>query len=186
MAKIVYDNYYKEEKYFGAPYKGLVKFFEEYEPKGTVLDLGCGQGRDSIPIAKLGYNVIAVDHSKVGINQLKKNALSSDVKINAIVGDVYNMEIDESIDIVLLDSMLHFYKKDVEKQREFVNKILRELKVDGVFANFIIKGKTRENILKDIINQSEYEWEVLTDKYVDYPESVSKYHMLVIRKVKSL
>ena len=116
MAKIVYDNYYKEEKYFGAPYKGLVKFFEEYEPKGTVLDLGCGQGRDSIPIAKLGYNVIAVDHSKVGINQLKKNALSSDVKINAIVGDVYNMEIDESIDIVLLDSMLHFYKNDVEKE----------------------------------------------------------------------
>ena len=71
-------------------------------------------------------------------------------------------------------------------KKKFVNKILRELKVDGVFANFIIKGKTRENILKDIINQSEYEWEVLTDKYVDYPESVSKYHMLVIRKVKSL
>jgi 2-polyprenyl-3-methyl-5-hydroxy-6-metoxy-1,4-benzoquinol methylase len=185
MAKTVYDDYYKEKEYFGAPYKGLVKFFEEYKPKGTVLDLGCGQGRDAIPIAKMGYNVIAVDYSKVGINQLKKKALSAGITINAIVDDVYKMNIDKNIDIVLLDSMLHFYKKDVEKESVFVNKILNELRIGGIFANFIIKGKAREKILKDIIDKSEYEWEILTEKYVDYPESASKYHMLVIRKVKN-
>lgn len=185
MAKILYDDYYKDEEYFGAPYKGLIEFFEQYEPKCTVLDLGCGQGRDSIPIATMGYDVMAVDHSKVGIEDLKNKALAVGVKINAVVADVYNMDIEQNIDIVLLDSMLHFYKNDIEKESVFVNKILRELKIGGVFVNFVIKGKNREKTLKEIVAQSEYEWETLTEKYVDYPESACKYHMLVIRKVKA-
>ncbi len=183
MAKTVYDNHYKNEEYFGAPYKGLIDFFKQYNPKGTVLDLGCGQGRDSIPIAKMGYNVIAIDHSIVGIDQLKKNALAAGVNVKAVVGDVYNMEIDKSIDIVLLDSMLHFYKNDVEKESELVIKILRELKKEGIFINFIIKGKAREKALKVLIDQSDFEFEVLTEKYVDYPESASIYHMIAIKKV---
>jgi 2-polyprenyl-3-methyl-5-hydroxy-6-metoxy-1,4-benzoquinol methylase len=186
MSKTVYDNYYKDEKYFGSPYTGLINFFEQYSPKGTVLDLGCGQGRDSIPIAKMGYNVIAVDHSVVGINQLKNEALLCGVKLDAFVGDIYNMDIDENIDIVLLDSMLHFYKKDILKESEFVIKVLEQLKVDGLFVNFILKGENREKILKEIITKLRYDWEILIDKYVDYPESSAKFHMLVIRKVNTL
>lgn len=183
MAKIVYDDYYKEKEYFGKPYKGLIDFFNGYEPKGTVLDMGCGQGRDSIPIAKMGYDVIAVDHSKVGIDTLKKAAIKLSLNINALVKDVFNMTIEENVDIVLLDSMLHFYKNDIEKESAFVNKILRELRMGGVFINFIIKGKAREDTFKKLINQSEHEFEVLEEKYVDYPESASQYHMLAIRKV---
>jgi len=184
MAKIVYDEHYKEEEYFGAPYKGLIDFFRDYEPKGRVLDLGCGQGRDSIPIALMGYDVTAVDYSKVGISQVKNKALSAGVNINTLVGDVYQMNIDQSIDIVLLDSMLHFYKNDLEKESTLVKRILDDLRGGGIFANFILKGKVREKTLKDIIRQSQFEWEVLTEKYVNYPESKSQYHMLVIRKVK--
>lgn len=185
MSKAAYDEHYKQKEYFGEPYEGLIDFFKSYESKGRVLDLGCGQGRDSIPIAQMGYDVIAVDHSEVGIEQLAKTALSAGVSIKTLVGDVYQMNIDQSIDIVLLDSMLHFYKNDVEKESAFVKRILNELRIGGVFANFIIKGKVREKTLKDIIDQSEFEWEVLTEKYVNYPESASQYHMLVIRKVKA-
>ncbi len=184
MTKIVYDDHYKEDEYFGAPYNGLINFFEQYKSKGTVLDLGCGQGRDSIPIAKMGFNVIAVDHSKVGIDNLASKALSHGLKINTVVADVYNISIDKNIDIVLLDSMLHFYKNDVEKESEFLIKILNELKEEGVFVNFILKGKNREGILKKIIAKSEFEWEILSENYVDYPEAASKYHMLAIRKLK--
>jgi hypothetical protein len=32
----------------------LVTFFAEYEPKNIAFDLGCGQGRDSIALARAG------------------------------------------------------------------------------------------------------------------------------------
>jgi arsenate reductase-like glutaredoxin family protein len=48
---------------------------------------------------------------------------------------------------------------------------------------YIIKGKAREEMLKKIIAQSEFEWDVLIEKYVDYPKTASKYHMLALRKL---
>ena len=45
MGEYDYDEYYQEPEYFGAPYNELVSFFAEYPFRGTVLDLGCGQGR---------------------------------------------------------------------------------------------------------------------------------------------
>jgi len=66
MKKVAYDDYYKEQNYFGNPYPGLIEFFRNYEPKGTILDLGCGQGRDSLSLGELGYKVIGIDHSNVG------------------------------------------------------------------------------------------------------------------------
>ena len=65
-----YDKYYKTEDLFGEPYPELIDFFKIYEPKGKLIDLGCGQGRDSISLAKLGYNVTGIDNSKVGIDQM--------------------------------------------------------------------------------------------------------------------
>ncbi len=52
-----YNEYYKKIDCFGKPYLGLRNFFKKYYPKGTVLDLGCGQGRDSIFLGRLGYQV---------------------------------------------------------------------------------------------------------------------------------
>ena len=51
-------------------YPELIDFFKHYEPEGNIIDLGCGQGRDSISQAKLGYKVTGIDNSKVGIDQM--------------------------------------------------------------------------------------------------------------------
>lgn len=40
---ITYDKYCQTENLFGAPYPELIQFFPEYQRKGKVLDLGCGQ-----------------------------------------------------------------------------------------------------------------------------------------------
>lgn len=40
--------------------------------KGSVLELGCGSGRDTVELLKQGWNVIAVDKSEEGISNLKK------------------------------------------------------------------------------------------------------------------
>lgn len=108
MKKVAYDDYYKELNYFGNPYPGLIEFFLNYEPKGTVLDLGCGQGRDSLSLGELGYKVLGVDHSTVGINQLNHEAQKRNIDVEGIVGNVYDFPISKDVNVVLLDSMLHF------------------------------------------------------------------------------
>ena len=63
----IYDDYYKTENLFGEPYKELVAFFKKYPLKGKLLDIGCGQGRNAIPLAKIGYQVTEIDIAKFGI-----------------------------------------------------------------------------------------------------------------------
>ncbi|GEM05234.1 hypothetical protein HMI01_22220 [Halolactibacillus miurensis] len=184
MKKVAYDGYYQEHNYFGNPYPGLIDFFTSYQPKGMVLDLGCGQGRDSLFIGELGYKVIGIDHSTVGINQLNVEAKKRNINVEGIVDNVYDFPISKDIDIVLLDSMLHFYKNDLDKETAFVNKILTELKEGGVFVNCIFKGDTREKTLKKIIKDSSYEWETLTDVYTEYSEANAEFHLLAIKKGK--
>ncbi len=65
-----YDKQYKTVDLFGEPYPELIDFFRTYPKRGRLLDLGSGQGRDAIPLAHLGYNVTAIDKSKVGVKQM--------------------------------------------------------------------------------------------------------------------
>ena len=69
-----YDKYYQTENLFGEPYPELIKLYGAIEHKGKLLDLGCGQGRDAIALARLGYEVVGIVYSKVGIAQLYKIA----------------------------------------------------------------------------------------------------------------
>ena len=97
----------------------LVNFFRRYEPKGIVLDLRCGQGRDSIALARMGYTVIGVDISEVGISHMMNVADKERLNIIGIVDDIYGYSIDETIDVVILDSMLNFNKRDKKKKPIF-------------------------------------------------------------------
>lgn len=80
MPNAIYDKYYKKAHYFGDPYPGLQEFFKAYEPKGNLLDLGCGQGRDALFLGRLGYKVKGIDISQVGINQMNKAANEENFK----------------------------------------------------------------------------------------------------------
>ncbi len=182
MKKVAYDTYYSDENYFGQPYPGLVSFFSEYQPKGHVLDLGCGQGRDALLLGQLGYTVTGVDHSVVGITQLNQHASVKDYAVEGIVGNAYAFPISEQIDVVLLDSMLHFHKIDLKNETTFVNNILNQLREGAVFVNCMLQGTNREQILKNILSDSPYEWETLADTYTEYAEANSTFHLLAVKK----
>ena len=56
----------------------------------TALDLGAGSGLQSIPLAKFGFNVIAVDFSKKILDEL--NSLKGDLNIKTIEADIMDFE----------------------------------------------------------------------------------------------
>ncbi len=57
-------------------------------PKGKVLCLADGEGRNSVFLAKQGYKVTAIDSSAVGIEKAKKLAQDNSVQVNYVHADL--------------------------------------------------------------------------------------------------
>lgn len=185
-----YNKYYKTENLFGEPYPELIQFFKEYEPKGKLLDLGCGQGRNSVSLAKLGYKITGIDTSKVGVDQL--NAMSENAGLNVlgIVGDIYVFDNYKIFDIVLLDSMFHFEKRDKKRETELIVKIARRINRNGLICICIQDTGKKVEILKETIDNAGIDFEVLKNssliyKYEDKEsghKSATKYCMYIVKK----
>lgn len=104
-----YDKLFGETRdALGEPTSIFVDFFDQLEQKDVrVLDVGCGQGRDAIFIARKGHRVVGVDVSKNGIRDLKDVAARENLSIDGVVADVTSYEPDGSFDVILIDRTLH-------------------------------------------------------------------------------
>lgn len=78
------------------------------EPQRRALDLGAGEGADSIRLARLGYTVDAVEISKVGAQKIEEFAADAGVHVNVQVADVRCYEPSEQFDVVICNGVLHY------------------------------------------------------------------------------
>lgn len=103
-----YEKIYREQRHaLGAPTRALVEFFELLPAPLRIFDVGCGQGRDALFIARLGHQVVGVDLSISGIAQLGEDAEREGVGIEAIVADIVDYAPAGVFDVMLFDRTLH-------------------------------------------------------------------------------
>ncbi|WP_075350829.1 class I SAM-dependent methyltransferase [Algoriphagus marinus] len=186
---IAYDKYYQTEDLFGKPYPELIAFFADYSKKGKVIDLGCGQGRDAIPLARMGYSVTGIDNSKVGIDQM--NQVGQDENLNLVgqVGDIYAFDRFSEFDIILLDSMFHFAKKDRDKEIGLIQKIISQIKNGSLLVVCIQDTGDKVQFLNQAIDV-EKQLKRLDDKKFKYTfedkesghKSETDYRMIIVEK----
>ncbi len=187
--KATYDKYYETENLFGEPYPELIEFFAEYSRKGKVLDLGCGQGRDVIALARLGYSVTGIDNSKVGIDQMNQIGQNENLDLAGQVGNIYAFDRFSEFDIVLMDSMFHFAKKDKEKEIGLIKKIVSEIRNGSLVVVCIQDTGDKVQTLNKAID-FEKRLKRLADKEFKYVfedsdsghKSETNYRMIVIEK----
>ncbi len=109
--------------YYGLkPSEELEKFLNDtHPPAGEALDLGCGEGRNSLLLARYGYHVHAIDTSSQGIQKLEKYALSQGLdNIDCSVADVREFQLaphfyDAIIAVTILD---HITEEEGKKVAE--------------------------------------------------------------------
>jgi SAM-dependent methyltransferase len=53
-------------------------------PKGSVLDLACGRGRNALYLAEQGFSVTAVDNSRTGLKLLRQEAARRHLTIDLL------------------------------------------------------------------------------------------------------
>lgn len=148
-----YDKYYQQEDLFGKPYPELMAFFKEKKERGKVLDLGCGQGRDLIPLAQMGFSVTGMDISKVGIAQMKRRAESLGLQVEALVCDIYAPLDFSPYDFILLNSMFHFLKKDLERETDLIRRILTGGKRGAQVVFCVLDQPKKQAVLRETIGE---------------------------------
>jgi SAM-dependent methyltransferase len=70
------------------PAVALAEEFGSLAPQGRALDLGCGRGRNAVWLAKLGWQVTAVDYSAVAIDRARQIGAARGVAVEWIEADV--------------------------------------------------------------------------------------------------
>jgi SAM-dependent methyltransferase len=104
-----YDKLYGESRNaLGQPTRVFIDFFDQLDQQNLrVLDVGCGQGRDAIFIARKGHRVVGVDISANGIRDLKDDAEKERLPIEGVVADIATYMPDGFFDVILIDRTLH-------------------------------------------------------------------------------
>jgi cyclopropane fatty-acyl-phospholipid synthase-like methyltransferase len=60
-------------------------------PKGTAITLGCGEGRETIYLARQGFEVTGLDFSPTAIKKARRRARAAGLEIPFIVDDLTNL-----------------------------------------------------------------------------------------------
>lgn len=100
-------------------------------PKGDVLCLAEGEGRNAVYLAKQGCQVLAVDGSAVGLGKANKLAAENNVRIETQVADLANFDIiSEKWDAIV--SIFAHVPSDIRKTIH--KKIVKGLRSGGVLV----------------------------------------------------
>jgi ubiquinone/menaquinone biosynthesis C-methylase UbiE len=149
----------------------------------TILDLGCGDGRDSIYFFNKGLKVTAVDFSDSGIKKIK----SQNSKINCVLSDIRKIKFPKnSFDVIYAHLSVHYFDdKTTTKIFDNLYKILKKdglifIKCKSIDDTLFGKGKKiAENMYKKGHTRHFFSKEYMAEK-------LKKFKIIRIRKTSSV
>jgi tellurite methyltransferase len=164
----------------GGPSFEVAEIARHLPERARVLDLGCGEGRNSLFLASLGHDVVAIDRSEAGIRKLEAIAARSGVGLRAVVGDIAAVEPDQELDCVLAHGVLYYLDNPV--WRRLLSRVKLATKPGGfnIFTVFIYNleypctdeiqaASYKSSFLPNEIQEFYGDWnEVRFDQYVKW------------------
>ena len=111
---------------------GFVQKVLKLKEGNEVLDLCCGQGRISIPMALNGIKVTGLDYSNELLSIARSKASESGVEINTVEADMRDIPFDSKFDAVInIFTALGYFESDTEDQK-VLDAVSRSLKKGGL------------------------------------------------------
>jgi len=81
-----------------------LQFYKRWLPKNKdarILELCCGTGRLTLPIAKDGYNISGVDYTSSMLEQAKVKALEGGLEVEFIEADIRTLDLPKNTTLFL-------------------------------------------------------------------------------------
>jgi 2-polyprenyl-3-methyl-5-hydroxy-6-metoxy-1,4-benzoquinol methylase len=129
--RIMFNNIYKSDTPgFSTQPNGLLVAIVEGRQPGRALDVGMGQGRNSVFLALKGWDVTGFDMSDEGIDIAQRNASRAGVKLTAM------RESDEAFDYGTdqWDLIVFMYEPFPITSAAYVDRLRKSLKVGGIIV----------------------------------------------------
>lgn len=145
----------------GAPTKAFVDFFNQTTGRHLrVLDIGCGQGRDALFIARLGHSVLGVDLAPSGIRDMVGAAKAEGLDVTGIVQDITEFRPSHEFDVILIDRTLHMLPETPRLS------CLQKLLDHAAPGGWCLIADERRNLagFRTVFAAHHYEWTAEVDK----------------------
>ena len=135
------ERYGASELVWGAgPNRFLVDEVTDLRP-GTALDVACGEGRNAIWLANIGWQVVGVDFSPVGLEKARQLATQRGVTVDWVHADLTTWEPPSTYDLV---AVMYLHLPGVRRH----NVLAR-------MARAVASGGTLLVVAHDLLNLSE-------------------------------
>lgn len=160
----IWDSVYSsDDSFFGEGPSILAKeslhFLDESRCK-SILELGCGQGRDAVFFARNGFNVHATDFSSVSVSQLRENiarlGLEENIRVSQVdlSKELPEISREERIDTVYSNAFycMPFTDEELNRLLDFVYGLIPE----GGLHIFSFRDKKRDQLF---LNGKKISWD---------------------------
>lgn len=142
----------------------------------VAVDLGCGPGCQSLPLAERGFRVVAIDFCQELLDELTERA--GDLQITTVCDDLieFDKHIDEPPGLVVCmgDTLVHL--PDTASVDKLIDRVSRALKPGGTFVYSIRDYVTSEPTGADRFVPIRADDQQIFTCFLDYREDVVHVH----------
>jgi tellurite methyltransferase len=106
---------------------------------GEALDLGCGEGRDSIHLAEQGYDVTGVELSLEGLRKAARMAAARGVRVSWVCAAMPDLPVLGPFDLVYSSGSIHYVARDARAR--LFDQIRRLTRRGGYHAHVVFTDR---------------------------------------------
>ena len=133
------DEFYRDPAIYDIEYRKLTEDIDHYtrlaRESGEVLELGCGTGRLTLPMARTGARMVALDLSSAMLGRLReKLAAEDDLDVTVVHGDFRTLDVEGTFPLVTLPFNAIHHLFDAAEVLELFHRVQDHLQAGGRFA----------------------------------------------------
>lgn len=148
--------YKKLSKYYDIVFKtgqAQLDLIQSYvQQGGRILDIGSGTGTYAIPLAQLGYDVVALDYDQSMIDRLRDKAEALELHIDSFARDMMGLDdlIEDEYDGVLCIGNTLPHLKDMDEVKAFLKIVIKKMSHESAF---VIQTVNYDRVYKDNVTK---------------------------------